>query len=63
MDVSNALSILFEYAYRFKNLKSVALKFVVKHLDKLYAGDKNSFGEYKDHPERPALLVDILEPK
>ncbi|KAF9329649.1 hypothetical protein BG006_007293 [Podila minutissima] len=44
-DVRNVLSILFGYAYRFKDLKSVVLKFVVNHLDKLNAGDMNPFEE------------------
>ncbi|KAF9327424.1 hypothetical protein BG006_009259 [Podila minutissima] len=61
MDKSNAMSILFGFAYRFEDLKSVVLKFVVDHLDKMYAGEKDPFEEYKDHPERSTLLADLLK--
>ncbi|KAF9329648.1 hypothetical protein BG006_007292 [Podila minutissima] len=63
MDASNAMSILFGFAYRFEDLKSVVLKFVVDHLDKMYAGEKDPFEEYKDHPERSTLLADMLKLK
>ncbi|KAG0347794.1 hypothetical protein BG005_011895 [Podila minutissima] len=63
MDESNAMSILFGFAYRFEDLKSVVLKFVVDHLDKMYAGEKDPFEEYKDHTERSALLADMLKLK
>ncbi|KAG0344402.1 hypothetical protein BG005_001861 [Podila minutissima] len=63
MDEVNAMSILFGFAYRFEDLKSVVLKFVVDHLDKMYASEKDPFEEYKDHPERSTLLADMLKLK
>ncbi|KAG0088036.1 hypothetical protein BGZ92_006692 [Podila epicladia] len=63
MDEANAMSVLFGFAYRFEDLKIVVLKFVVDHLDKMYAGEKDPFEEYKDHPERSTLLADMLKLK
>ncbi|KAF9313518.1 hypothetical protein BG003_005092 [Podila horticola] len=63
MNETNAMSILFGFAYRFEDLKTVVLKFVVDHLNKMYAGDKDPFEDYKEHPERSTLLADMLKLK
>lgn len=64
MDLSNALEILFEFAYRFEDLKYVVLKYVAENLDTIYAGDdEDPFEKYKNHPEQHTLLAKALRQK
>ncbi|KAG0028172.1 hypothetical protein BGZ81_004953 [Podila clonocystis] len=63
MNETNSISILFEYAYRFQDLKSAVLMYILGHLDKIYAEDKDPFDGYKDHPERFTLVTEILKAK
>ncbi|KAI9241238.1 MAG: hypothetical protein BYD32DRAFT_406277 [Podila humilis] len=61
--MSNVLSILFGYAYRFEDLKKELLKYVIKNLAEMYEDDKDPFEDYKDHPERHNILAEILKLK
>ncbi|KAG0031330.1 hypothetical protein BGZ82_007033 [Podila clonocystis] len=62
MKVSNALDILFGFAYRFEDLKDVVLMYVAANMDKIFAGDdEDPFEKYKDHPERHTLLAKALK--
>lgn len=63
MNESNSVSILFEYAYRFQDLKCAVMKCVLDNLDKMYAGDNDPFEAYKDHPERFTLVTEIMKRK
>ncbi|KAG0031331.1 hypothetical protein BGZ82_007034 [Podila clonocystis] len=63
MNETNSISILFEYAYRFQDLKSAVLMYILGHLDKMYADDRDPFDDYKDHPERFTLVTEILKAK
>ncbi|KAG0100485.1 hypothetical protein BGZ93_000573 [Podila epicladia] len=58
--VSNVLEILFEFAYRFSDLKEEVLKFLADNIGQMYAGDPDPFSEYGDHPHRHALLAEAL---
>ncbi|KAG0076736.1 hypothetical protein BGZ93_000570 [Podila epicladia] len=59
----NVLQILFDFAYKYDDLKETLLDFVAKNMDKLFGQDKDPFEVYKDHPERYALLVKALQLK
>lgn len=64
MDLSNALEILFDFAYRFEDLKDVVLNYVSENLDRIYAGDnEDPFEKYKNHPEQHTLLAKALRLK
>lgn len=64
MKVSNALDILFGFAYRFEDFKDLVLKYVAENLDTIFAGDdEDPFELYKDHPERHTLLAKALKLK
>lgn len=64
MNVSNALDILFGFAYRFGDLKELALRYVAENMDKIFAGDdEDPFEQYKNHPEWHTLLAKALKLK
>ncbi|KAG0015755.1 hypothetical protein BGZ81_011543 [Podila clonocystis] len=60
LESSNALEILFSYAYRYNDLKNKVLSVVVQNMDKMYSGDEDPFEPYADHPQRHALLTEAL---
>ncbi|KAG0035350.1 hypothetical protein BGZ82_005308 [Podila clonocystis] len=59
----NALQILFDFAYKYDDMKETLLEIVAKDMNKLFGQDRDPFEEYKDHPERYALLVKALQLK
>ncbi|KAG0034403.1 hypothetical protein BGZ81_004884 [Podila clonocystis] len=59
----NALQILFDFAYKYEDMKETLLEFVAKNMNKLFGQDRDPFEEYKDHPERYPLLVRALQLK
>ncbi|KAF9325439.1 hypothetical protein BG006_011092, partial [Podila minutissima] len=61
--VSNVLEILFEFAYRYNDLKEEVLKFLADNIGQMYAGDPDLFFAYGDHPHRHALLAEALRPR
>lgn len=61
MNLSNALEILFDFAYRYKVLKDVVPMYVVENMDKMYADGKAPFKRYGDRPERHTLLAEVLK--
>lgn len=63
LSVSNSLSVLFGFGYRFEDIKIELLKYVVDNLDKMYATCEDPFEDFKDHPHRPTLLAEILKIK
>lgn len=58
--VSNVLEILFEFAYRYDDLKEEVLKFLADNIGQMYARDPDPFSAYGDHPHRHALLAEAL---
>ncbi|KAG0031333.1 hypothetical protein BGZ82_007036 [Podila clonocystis] len=61
LDASNMLEILFEFGYRYKDLKDVVLHHVADNLEKMYAGGGvDPLHKYSDHPEKQALLAEVL---
>ncbi|KAG0355365.1 hypothetical protein BG005_005736 [Podila minutissima] len=58
--VSNVPEILFEFAYRYNDLKEEVLKFLADNIGQMYAGDPDPFSSYGDHPHRHALLAEAL---
>ncbi|KAG0034400.1 hypothetical protein BGZ81_004881 [Podila clonocystis] len=60
--VSNVLEILFEFGYRYSDLKEEVLKFLADHIGQMYARDSDPFSAYVDHPHRYALLAEALRP-
>ncbi|KAG0337771.1 hypothetical protein BG000_004998 [Podila horticola] len=64
MNVSNVLDIIFGFAYRFEDLKDLALRYVAENMDKIFAGDdEDPFEQYKNHPEWHTLLAKALKLK
>ncbi|KAG0339859.1 hypothetical protein BG000_001202 [Podila horticola] len=63
LGVSNALDVLFSYAYRYNDLKDEVLSVVAKNMDKLYSSDQDPFEPYAHHPQRHVLLTDALRYK
>ncbi|KAG0332955.1 hypothetical protein BG000_009592 [Podila horticola] len=59
----NALQILFDFAYKYEDIKETLLEFVAKNMNKLFGQEKDPFEVYKDHPERYTLLVKALQLK
>ncbi|KAG0355368.1 hypothetical protein BG005_005739 [Podila minutissima] len=59
----NAIQILFDFAYKYDDMKETLLEFVAKNMDKLFGQGKDPFEVYKDHPERYPLLVRALQLK
>ncbi|KAF9395901.1 hypothetical protein CPC16_006184 [Podila verticillata] len=58
--VSNVLEILFEFAYRYSDLKEEVLKFLADNIGQMYARDLDPFSAYGGHPHRHALLAEAL---
>lgn len=58
--VSNVLENLFEFAYRYSDLKEEVLKFLADNIGQMYAQDLDPFSAYEDHPHRHALLAEAL---
>lgn len=58
--VSNVLEILFEFAYRYGDMKEEVLKFLADNIGQMYARDLDPFSVYGDHPHRHALLAEAL---
>lgn len=63
LEPANALEVLFDYAYRYSDLKASALSVVAKNMDTMYSGDKDPFEPYADHPQCHALLTEALRLK
>lgn len=63
LGVSNALDVLFSYAYRYNDLKVEVLSVVAKNMDKLYSSDQDPFEPYAHHPQRHAVLTEALRLK
>ncbi|KAG0035347.1 hypothetical protein BGZ82_005305 [Podila clonocystis] len=59
---SNVLEILFEFGYRYNDLKEEVLKFLANNIGQMYARDPDPFSAYVDHPHRHALLAEALRP-
>lgn len=60
LDVSNALDVLFRYAYRYPDLKETALKHVADNLTEMYSKSKDPFAAYTEHPQRHELMSEAL---
>ncbi|KAG0334575.1 hypothetical protein BG000_008223 [Podila horticola] len=61
LDKSNAVDILFEFAYRHHDLKDHVLEYLSNSVDNFYSGDRDPFTAYKDHSEGYSLVVEILK--
>ena len=60
LDISNALDVLFRYAYRYPDLKETALKHVADNLTEMYSKSKDPFSAYAEHPQRHELMSEAL---
>lgn len=62
IDQQNALEVLFQFAYKYEDMRETLLAYVAENMEKLFAGG-DPFEAYKDHPERYALLIQALQIK
>ncbi|KAG0035412.1 hypothetical protein BGZ82_005280 [Podila clonocystis] len=58
---SNALEILFEYAYRYSDLKDAIVQYVTDNMDELLLTGQDPFGAYSGHPQRQSILDAVLK--
>ncbi|KAG0015754.1 hypothetical protein BGZ81_011542 [Podila clonocystis] len=58
---SNALEILFEYAYRYSDLRDVIVQYVTDNMDELLLTGQDPFGAYSGHPQRQSILDAVLK--
>lgn len=61
LDKSNAVDILFDYAYRHDDLKEQVLNFLSTSVDDFSSGDRDPFIAHKDHPQGYLLVVEMLK--
>ncbi|KAF9280803.1 hypothetical protein BGZ74_002518, partial [Mortierella antarctica] len=61
LDKSDAVDILFTFAYRHHDLKEQVLEYLSRSVDYFSSGDRDPFTAYKDHPEGFSLVVEILK--
>ncbi|KAF9395898.1 hypothetical protein CPC16_006181 [Podila verticillata] len=61
----NVLEVLFQFGYKYDDVRKTLLAYVAKNMDKLFTGggSKDPFEAYKDHPERYSLLIQALQVK
>ncbi|KAF9295091.1 hypothetical protein BGZ74_010965 [Mortierella antarctica] len=59
--VSNALKILFEYAYRYLDLKYAIVKYVADYMDELLLTGQDPFGAYGNHAQCQSILDAVLK--
>ncbi|KAG0020245.1 hypothetical protein BGZ82_011648 [Podila clonocystis] len=61
LDKSNAVDVLFEFAYRYHDLKEQVLEYLSSSVDDFSSGNRDPFTAYRDHPEGYSLVVEILK--
>ncbi|KAG0349703.1 hypothetical protein BG005_010811 [Podila minutissima] len=59
--VSNALKILFEYAYRYPDLKYAIVKYVADYMDELLLTGRDPFGAYGNYAQCQSILDAVLK--
>ncbi|KAF9372622.1 hypothetical protein CPB97_001111 [Podila verticillata] len=60
LNASTALDVLFNYAYRYPDLKATALKYAADSMTELYSKGKDPLSAYADHPKRHELMSEVM---
>jgi len=63
LDLSNAANILFGYACNYADLKVGVLQYIANYADQLCSCGKDLFEAHKGHPQRYAVLLEVLSLK
>ncbi|KAF9377407.1 hypothetical protein CPC16_011843 [Podila verticillata] len=60
LDSSTVLDVLFQYSYRYPDLKEKVLQNVADSMTELYSKSKDPFAAYAEHPQRHELMSEAL---
>ncbi|KAF9205900.1 hypothetical protein BGZ59_000221 [Podila verticillata] len=61
LDASTALNVLYDFAYRYPDLKEIVLQYVADNMSSMYSESQDPFSAFDSHPERHALLAEVLQ--